>query len=144
MTFWLSAFWYCNPVFTRHAWSMALPYGILHSVPAEISLSLLKSISRWHKFILVKTIIVCRIKFYQKWSILEKQLLLSLIFRYPIFHYLSLFYNLFNCSQLFMFKALNSFPLFYISNVFRFRLLRVALFLDVPKSRCQKDDAILT
>ena len=56
MTFWLFAFWYCNPNFTRYACSIILPYGNLHSALAETSLSLPKSTSRWHDFILVETI----------------------------------------------------------------------------------------
>ena len=99
MTSWLSAFWYFNPVFTSTC-SIVLPYGILQSNPAKIYISLLKSISHWPKFYL---------EFFQKWFILGKQLLLSLIFPSPIFHCLSL--SLFNCSQLFIFRALNSFPL---------------------------------
>ena len=56
MTFWLSDFLYCNPIFTRYECSIVFPFGNFQSIPAEISFSLLKSISHWRNFILVKTI----------------------------------------------------------------------------------------
>ena len=49
MIFWFSAFWYYNPVFTRYTCSIVLPYGNLQSIPAEISLSLIKNVSHWLK-----------------------------------------------------------------------------------------------
>ena len=85
MTFWLSAFWYCNPTFTRYACSIVLPYGNLESVPVENFLSLLKSISRQRDFFLVKTINGLSDYIFPKNSILKKCFCLLWCFILSIF-----------------------------------------------------------
>ena len=86
ITFWLSAFWYCNPVFTRYASRIALPYGKLQSVQAEISLILIKIISRWRNFILVKSISCLSDQIFLRNIYLRKTVLLSLTFSSFISH----------------------------------------------------------
>ena len=119
-----------NPVFTRYACSIVISYENLQSIPAEDSLMLLKSIFRWHNFILLKTN-VCRKKLFQKIIYFRKKILLALIFPTPIFHSLLALQSFQLFSKALLGLLLISFFLTFLT-YFRFHLLRWSHVLGVP------------